>query len=303
MKVAAIDIGSNAVRLQVARLNFNTADDRIKKIEFVRVPIRLGDDAFKNKKISKEKKGIFIKTMKSFKLLMEVFEVEHYTACATSAMREATNAKKILNEIKKDIGLKINIIDGKEESKIILKSIEHCFKPGTNYLTIDVGGGSTEMTLIDNGKIVTSVSFNLGTVRLRDGEVSEKTWQNIEEWVIKNTNGIKQLEAVVTSGTINKISSIINKGGCDGYFSRDELKNFHRKVLKMSIPERIDKLKLNPDRADIIDVSADIYLRILNWANITKIYAPANAGLKDGILNMLYDKFKAMHQHDSPIVK
>jgi exopolyphosphatase/guanosine-5'-triphosphate,3'-diphosphate pyrophosphatase len=124
-----------------------------------------------------------------------------------------------------------------------------------------------------------------------DGEVSEKTWQNIEEWVKSKTQNTANLEAVVTSGTITKISSLINKGGIEGNFTRSELKEFHRKVLKMSIPERMERFKLNPDRADIIDVSADIYLRILNWANINQIYAPANSGLKDGILKLLYDKY------------
>ncbi|MFN4084028.1 MAG: exopolyphosphatase [Bacteroidia bacterium] len=303
MIVAAIDIGSNAVRLQIARLNFNNTEEHIKKIEFVRVPLRLGDDAFKQKKISKEKKHLFYNTMRAYKLLMDAFGVEHYIACATSAMREAENGKKITQKIEEEIGLKINIINGKKESAIILKSIEHYFQTKNNYLTIDVGGGSTEMTLVCDGNILSSVSFNIGTVRLRDGEVTEQTWQTIEEWVVKQTTGIKNLEAVVTSGTISKISNIINKGGYEGYFTRDELKTFHRKVLKMAIPERIDKLKLNPDRADIIDVSADIYLRILNWANISKVYSPANAGLKDGILHLLYEKFKPSPQNASPIVK
>jgi exopolyphosphatase/guanosine-5'-triphosphate,3'-diphosphate pyrophosphatase len=290
-KIAAIDIGSNAVRLQIARINPKDANEPIKKIEFVRVPVRLGDDAFKQRKISKEKRKIFTTAMHAFKLLLEAFEVEHYLACATSAMREAVNGEKITREIKKELGLKIEIIDGKKESAIILHSIKHCFKPQHNYLTIDVGGGSTEMTLVCDSKIISSVSFNLGTVRLMDGEVSEKTWQNIEEWVKSKTQNTANLEAVVTSGTITKISSLINKGGIEGNFTRSELKEFHRKVLKMSIPERMERFKLNPDRADIIDVSADIYLRILNWANINQIYAPANSGLKDGILKLLYDKY------------
>lgn len=291
--IAAIDIGSNAVRLQIARINPKEAEERIKKVEFVRVPVRLGDDAFKYKKISKEKRKVFTKAMHAFMLLMDAFEVNHYMACATSAMREAVNGKKIADEIEKEIGLKINIIDGKKESAIILKSIAHCFKPLHNYLTIDVGGGSTEMSVIHDNKIISSVSFNIGTVRMMDGEVTQKTWQTIESWVLGKTSGIPNLEAVVTSGTINKISSLINKGGIEGNFTRDELRVFHRKVQKMAIPERIEYYKLNPDRADIIEVSADIYLRILNWANIKQIYSPANAGLKDGILQLLYQKYSS----------
>ncbi len=290
MKLAAIDIGSNAVRLQIVRVNENPNDsDLFKKLEFVRVPIRLGDDAFKDQFISKEKRKVFKKAMEAFKLIMDAFEVDHYMACATSAMREAENGQKIADKIYEKCGLKINIITGVRESEIILRSIKNYFKPNTNYLTIDVGGGSTELAVIINGKTINSASFNIGTVRMVDGAVNEKTWQTIESWVKHKTEDVPGLEAVVTSGTINKISVMLNSSNPE-YFTRNQLKDFHRKVSKMSIIERMDNLKLNPDRADIIDVSADIYLRILNWCSIEKIHAP-NAGLKDGILNELYDKY------------
>ncbi len=290
MKFAAIDIGSNAVRLQIVRVNENKNDlDLYKKIEFVRVPIRLGDDAFKHKKISKEKRKIFMKAMQAFKLMLDAFDVDYYMACATSAMREADNGQKIVDKVYDKYNLKINIISGVRESEIILNSIRNYFKPTQNYLTIDVGGGSTEMTVIVNGKPSSSVSFDIGTVRMVDGAVKEKTWQTIEHWVKHKTAEIPNLEAVVTSGTINKISNMLNPDDPE-YFTRKQLKDFHRKVSKMSIEERMDQLKLNPDRADIIDISADIYLRILNWCNIEKIHAP-NAGLKDGMLNELYEKY------------
>lgn len=290
MKLAAIDIGSNAVRLQIVRVNENPNDkDIFKKVEFIRVPIRLGDDAFKTQYISKGKRKIFKQAMYGFKLMLEAFEVDHYMACATSAMREAENGQIIADKIYDKCGLKINIITGVRESEIILRSIKDYFKPNTNYLTIDVGGGSTELAVIKNGITINSASFNIGTVRMVDGAVNEKTWATIESWVKHKTEDIPDLEAVVTSGTINKISVMLNPANPE-YFTREQLKDFHRKVSKMSIMERMDNLKLNPDRADIIDVSADIYLRILNWCNIEKIHAP-NAGLKDGILLELYDKF------------
>ena len=291
MKLAAIDIGSNAVRLQIVRTVDNDPQELFKKVEFVRIPVRLGDDAFKDGKISKDKARIFNKAMKAFMLMMEVFEVDFYMACATSALREASNGHKVAQKVFEKTGLKIRIIDGKEESQIILRSIDTLFDKNKNYLTIDVGGGSTEMTVIQNQKAIHSVSFDIGTVRMFDGAVKEKTWETIEAWVRKNTKGLENLSAVVTSGTINKISNIISEGANTDYFTREQLKNFHRKVTKMSVTERIEQLKLNPDRADIIGTSADIYLRILSWADIEKVYSPANSGLKDGILLDLYDKY------------
>ncbi len=292
MKLAAIDIGSNAVRLQIVRATNDLGSDRFKKIEFLRIPVRLGDDAFKDKKISKEKRKIFFKAMQAFQLIMDAFEVDYYMACATSAMREASNGEKIVQRVREDFGLKIEIIDGKRESELILRSIDHVFEAQKNYLTIDVGGGSTEMTVIKDKRVLNAVSFDIGTVRLMDGAVTEKTWATIETWVKTNTKDLPDLEAVVTSGTINKISHIINEDASEGEFTRDQLKVFHRKVSKMAIDERVTQLKLNPDRADIIELSADIYLRILNWANIVKIKSPENSGLKDGIINELFNTYQ-----------
>ncbi|MCG9879608.1 MAG: phosphatase [Bacteroidia bacterium] len=291
MKLAAIDIGSNAVRLQIVRVNEPGSSDRFKKLEFVRIPIRLGDDAFKEQWISKEKRKIFNQAMHSFYSLLKAFEVDHYLACATSAMREAKNGKKIVKKIEEEIGLKIQIINGSKESELILASILHIFEPEKNYLTIDVGGGSTEMTIISNQKIINSISFDIGTVRLMDGAVSEKTWQTIEHWVKHKTAGLNNMQAVVTSGTINKILGLLHPEQAIKSISRNELKDFHRKVSKMSLQERVEKYKLNMDRADIIDVSADIYLRILNWAGINTILSPDNSGLKDGMIQLLYQKF------------
>jgi exopolyphosphatase/guanosine-5'-triphosphate,3'-diphosphate pyrophosphatase len=290
MKLAAIDIGSNAVRLQIAGVNEDGGAEPLKRVEFIRIPVRLGDDAFRIQKISREKKHLFYKAMRAYKLLIEAFEVDHYMACATSAMREAQNAERILKHVYDEFGLKIEVINGKRENELILKSIMNYFDKNKNYLCIDVGGGSTEMTVITNRVVVNSASFDVGTVRLMDGAVKEKTWQTIEHWVLHKTATHKNLEAVVTSGTINKIFSIITGTSGNNVFTRDQLKIFHKKVVKMSYKERIEQLKLNPDRADIIEFSADIYLRILNWAGIVKIHSPQNSGLKDGILTELYER-------------
>jgi exopolyphosphatase / guanosine-5'-triphosphate,3'-diphosphate pyrophosphatase len=287
VKFAAIDIGSNAVRLQIAQINDN-AKEPFKKVEFVRVPIRLGDDAFNQGKIGKEKRKIFYKAMQSFQLLMELYEVEHYMACATSAMREAKNGEKIVQRVHDNTGIKINIINGKRESELILKSITQHLKPAKSYLTIDVGGGSTEMTVIKNRKAFDSVSFDVGTVRLLDHAVKEKSWFQIEEYVKSHIKDLDDAEAIATSGTINKIAMIINPS-VDPHITTLQLEAFYKDVKKLSMKERIEKYRLNPDRADVIAPSASIYLKILGWGNIHTLHAPS-AGLKDGILYELLER-------------
>lgn len=288
MKIAAIDIGSNAVRLQIARVNPEHENEPFKKVEFVRIPIRLGDDAFNHGKISDEKKDIFYKAMQSFALMMEVFEVEHYMACATSAMREAKNGPKIVEKVFKKTGLQIDIINGKRESELILKSIDQHLIPGKSYLSIDVGGGSTEMTVIKNRKAYDSVSFDVGTVRLLDNAVKKKSWDELEQYVKSHVNDFNGAEAIATSGTINKIAMMINPS-VDPHITTAQLEAFYKDVKKLSMKERIEKYKLNPDRADVIAPSASIYLKILGWGNISRLHAPS-AGLKDGILYELLEK-------------
>jgi exopolyphosphatase/guanosine-5'-triphosphate,3'-diphosphate pyrophosphatase len=290
MKIAAIDIGSNAVRLQIARVNNEVGEEPFKKVEFVRIPIRLGDDAFNEGKIGKDKREIFYKSMQSFALLMDVYEVEAYMACATSAMREAKNGAKIAEKVLEKSGIKIDIINGKRESELILKSIQQHLQPGKSYLTIDVGGGSTEMTVIKNRRAYDSVSFDVGTIRLRDNTVKKKAWDEIEQYVKGHVKDFTDAEAIATSGTINKIAMIINPA-VDPHITTAQLETFYADVKKMSMKERIEKYKLNPDRADVIAPSASIYLKILGWGNIDKMHAPS-AGLKDGILYELLEKIK-----------
>lgn len=271
------------MRLQIARLNDTGSEEIFKRVEFVRIPIRLGDDAFKEGKISKEKKQVFYKAMEAFSLLMEAYGVEHYMACATSAMREAKNGQKIAEKVEERCGLKIDIIDGKRESELILQSIDQYFKPNRTYLTIDVGGGSTEMTVIKNRKSYDSVSFDVGTVRLLDGAIKKKNWDELERYVKNHLTDVKEAKAIATSGTINKIASILNPDSSELQISFAQLEGFYKQLKKMSFAERIETFKLNPDRADVIEPSAEIYLKILKWAGIDQLYAPS-AGLKDGIL-------------------
>ncbi len=287
MKFAAIDIGSNAVRLQIARLNDNPLEP-FKKVEFVRIPIRLGDDAFNRGKISKEKRKQFYKAMHSFKLMMEVFGVQSYMACATSALREANNGDKIVKKVSDEFDLDIEIINGKRESEIILKSITHFLKPDKNYLTIDVGGGSTEMTVIQNLKAYDSASFDVGTVRLLDNGIKKESWTDLENYIKQHFTAIDNSRAIATSGTINKIANIINPTLSEPSITIEELDRFYHTIKKMSLNQLIETYKLNPDRADVMEHSAFLYLKILKWANIEKLFAPS-AGLKDGILYELLE--------------
>jgi len=289
MKIAAIDIGSNAVRLQIARVNETDSAEPFKRVEFVRIPIRLGDDAFKDGKISSEKKQMFYKAMEAFSLLMEAYDVKRYMACATSAMREAANGIKITQKVEALCGLRIEIIDGRRESELILKSINHLFENDKTYLSIDVGGGSTEMTVIKNKRAFDSVSFDVGTVRLLDGAIKKKNWDALEKYVKNHLTDVKDAKAIATSGTINKIAALLNPGSAELQITSDQLEKFYKHIKKLSYNERIETYKLNPDRADVIEPSAEIYLKILKWAGIEQLYAPS-AGLKDGILYHLMEK-------------
>jgi exopolyphosphatase/guanosine-5'-triphosphate,3'-diphosphate pyrophosphatase len=291
VKFASIDIGSNAVRLLISSWTPDNINEPFKRVEFVRVPLRLGDDAFRDKKISKEKKQLLYKAMEAFRLLMDVHGVDDYMACATSAMREAKNGKKIAQKIAEELDIEIDIITGKRESELILRSVKDYFPETGNYLTIDVGGGSTEMTIIEDHEPMFSASFDIGTVRMIDSSIKEKTWDEAEKWIKEHTSHLKTITAIGTSGTMNKLFRMGQEPG-EEFISYTNLQELHKMLKKYTVAERIEKLKLNPDRADVIEPSAFIYLKIMKWAGCEKIHSPS-AGLKDGMLMELasrYDK-------------
>lgn len=297
MKFASIDIGSNAVRLLIVRWNPENNEEPFKRIEFVRIPLRLGDDAFRSKEISKEKRQMLYKAMEAFRLMMDVHDVDDYMACATSALREASNGKKIVDKIRKKLSIEVQIISGKRESELILLSVRDYFPENGNYLTIDVGGGSTEMTIIEDHIPIVSESFDLGTVRMLDGAIKEKTWKEAEKWVKEKTSALKKITAIGTSGTLNKLYRMGQQGN-EKFLHYDKLEEMLKMLRRYSIKERIEKLKLNPDRADVIEPSAYIYLKIMKWAACSKIYCPS-AGLKDGILLDLRSKYQQYLHSDA----
>ena len=291
-KLAGIDIGSNAVRLLVANVITEQDGEHLnpsfKKSALVRVPIRLGADTFITGEISEVNKLRMLKAMKAFKLLMEVHGVEKYYACATSAMRDASNSAAIISEIFKKTSVDIHIIDGKKEAAIIFSTdLSHLIKANNSYLYVDVGGGSTEITLFSKGEIIASKSFKIGTVRLLNSKTKfENVWENMEVWIKENTKGLKNLFAIGSGGNINKIFKLSGKpmGTALTITYINSQLDF---LSKMTYEERITKLDLNPDRADVIIPATRIYLNAMNWSGANKIYVP-KIGLADGIVKSLY---------------
>lgn len=289
MKYAAIDIGSNAVRLLIADIIENNKEISFKKNTLIRVPLRLGDDAFLDKKISDKKSEELIKTMTAFKLLMDVYKVQDYMACATSAMREAINGSELVCKIRKDANLDLQIIEGQQEANIIYSShIEQHLDRKKNYLYIDVGGGSTELSVFSEGELITSRSFNIGAIRILDNQDKEETWIEMKEWVKEFSKTYKNLYGIGTGGNINKLFRMSEeKEGTPLSFAK--LKSMHTYLNSFSLKDRINVLGLNQDRADVIIPACEIYLTLMKWAGVKLVYVP-KVGMVDGIIQLLIEK-------------
>lgn len=291
-KFAAIDIGSNAVRLLINNvIEFPDSPTQFKKSSLVRVPVRLGQDSFTVGEISKQNVNRIIDTMKSFKLLMRVHGVEKYMACATSAMREANNGNELVELIRQKAGIDIEIIDGKKEAAIIASTdLYSMVDRDKTYLYVDVGGGSTEFTIFDRGNIIESKSFKVGTVRLLNEMISKQTWLEIEKWVTKATKKYKKIDIIGSGGNINKLfkMSASKPGEALSYVYLNSQYQF---LQEMSFDQRVSELGLNPDRADVIIPAAQIYLNAFKWSGAKKLHVP-KIGLSDGIIKMLYNQQK-----------
>lgn len=289
-KYGAIDIGSNAIRLLISSVHEEEGKDtRFKKTSLVRVPIRLGADVFKDKKISEANISRMVDAMQAYQLLMKTHNVVKYRACATSAMREAENGREVVSEILEKTGIQIDIIDGKEEASIIaLTDIRYLINRDATYLYVDVGGGSTEFTLFHNGKIMNSKSFKLGTVRLINGMISATIWEEVEQWIEENTASYSRISLIGSGGNINNIFK--NSGKKMGEpLSFLYLSTYFQMLNSLSYEERIWKLNLNQDRADVIIPATRIYLSAMKWSKAKDIYVP-KIGLSDGIIKYLYNK-------------
>jgi exopolyphosphatase/guanosine-5'-triphosphate,3'-diphosphate pyrophosphatase len=289
MKFAAIDIGSNAVRFQISRpLSENNENPAFKKVEYTRLPLRLGEDVFTLGKLSDKKVDLLIKSMQAFVYLMEIFNVDGYLACATSAMRDAENSKEVLKRIKKETGIQINIISGMEESEMIRNAVLDNLPTKQGYIHVDVGGGSTEISFIKNGKLINSESFNVGTVRMFQGANISKENTQMKKWVKENAAPKTEWKALGSGGNINKLFRLINEEKA-GWISLSQMKYKLKVVGKMSKNERIYQLGLNPDRAEVINHAGIIYTNVMRWAKSEKMYV-SGKGLKEGIIKELWKK-------------
>jgi exopolyphosphatase/guanosine-5'-triphosphate,3'-diphosphate pyrophosphatase len=287
-KYAAIDIGSNAMRLLIANIIEEKGKETLfSKSSLVRVPIRLGQDAFTVGEISEENIDRMVDAMKAFKLLMKVHKVEKYMACATSAMREAYNGKEVVEIIKNKSDIKIEIIDGKREAAIIATTdLHYLLKTENNYLYVDVGGGSTEFSLFSGGKMIASKSFKAGTVRLINEVVSDIVWLEIEKWIRTNTENIENITLIGSGGNINKIFKMSGKMQ-DKPLSYIYLNSQYTFLNSLTYEQRISELALNPDRADVIIPALRVYLNAMKWSGARNIFVP-KIGLSDGIVKALY---------------
>ncbi len=289
-RVAAIDIGSNAVRMLISNVLIDGTSHSYKKGNLVRLPIRLGADVFSEGKISKLNGNKLVSGMMAFKRIMEIHDVVTYKACATSAMREAENGEKWVQKVLKKSGIPIQIINGKEEARIIYSTqIAEMLDDTEPHLYVDVGGGSTEITLFYEGKILASQSFNIGTVRILNGKVSEEAWENLKTWLKRISNQFDFINLIGSGGNINKIFKIsgIKNGKPLPYVKLYEI---YKGLNKLSLDQRMSDMSLNPDRADVIVPAAEIFLTVMKTVSSKNVLVP-KVGLPDGLARMAYEDF------------
>ncbi|GAC1302817.1 MAG: rod shape-determining protein [Mucilaginibacter sp.] len=289
MRYAAIDIGSNAVRLLIADVIENNKSVSFKKNTLIRVPLRLGDDAFLDHHLSDKKADDLVKTMQAFRSLMDVYKVTDYRAYATSAMREAKNGPEIVSRIKDDAKIDLEIIQGQKEARIIYGNhAEQGIDKTKNYLYIDVGGGSTELSLFTAGELWASRSFNIGTIRMLDNQDTDESWNDMKEFLRENTKQFKIISGIGTGGNINKLYKLSEEKG-NAPLTFGKLKSLYNYLNSFSLKDRINVLGLNQDRADVIIPACEIYITVMKCANIKNIYVPT-VGLVDGIIQNLIEK-------------
>ena len=292
MRLAAIDIGSNAARLLITDVIEGIGHPpEFSKLNLIRVPLRLGFDVFETGEISEHRTAMIIDAMKAYSHLLKLYEVEHLKACATSAMRDAKNGTEIINRVKEETGIPIEIISGDLEAAVIYENhVAENMDLNNSYLYIDVGGGSTELTLFADGKLIFKQSFNIGTIRLLKNQVEETTWNEMKEMIKLKTKGFKKIVAIGTGGNINKIFSISKKK--DGKpLELSLLKDYFKEFSAVSVKDRIRLFKFKEDRADVIVPALQIFINVMRWADADEILVP-KIGLADGLIQHLYSEVR-----------
>lgn len=290
MKLAAVDIGSNAIRLQITNVTHYEGATTFKRLEYLRFPLRLGMDVFQNQKISDKNRAKFVKLMKAFKLLIDLYEVDDYMVCATSAMRESINGREIVEEVKQDIGLKINIIDGNHEAELINMALWN-YIDENSYLHIDVGGGSTELNIYHQKEKIATKSFRIGSVRALDDSIPISVWRKMHKFISENIGEKDRITCIGTGGNINKIYELAKQRKNARFITIEKIKEIQDYLELFTYDERVNKLNLNEDRADVIIPASKIYLAVMTAASSKKMIVP-DVGLKDGLMQVLYKKNK-----------
>ena len=291
MILAAIDIGSNAARLLISEVVKHGTETEFNKLNLIRIPLRLGFDVFEKGYIGFRKKKMLLNTINAFSALMKVYEVDHYIACATSAMRDASNSKEIIKEIKAETGIKVEVISGDLEAEIIYENhIAELLDANKSYLYIDVGGGSTEVTLFHKSAVAFQKSFNIGTVRILTNKVDDAVWEDLKQTLKEIGRTYPKMIAIGSGGNINKIYSMINSKNLKS-IPIEVIREFHRVLEPMTVEERMHTYLLKRDRADVIVPALNIYAYAMKWANIDEIHVP-KIGLADGLINHLYEQVK-----------
>ncbi|MDQ0067489.1 Ppx/GppA phosphatase family protein [Chryseobacterium lathyri] len=289
MKIAAIDIGSNAARLLINEVKVSNRKPEFIKLNLLRIPLRLGMDVFTMGMIGEEREKMVIDSMKIFSDLMKIYKVEHYRACATSAMRDASNGNEIIKQVKDTSGINIEIISGDEEATLIYENhVAEGLDKEFAYLYIDVGGGSTELTFYENGKMVYEKSFNIGTIRLLNNLVTPENWQEMKDEIQKNIVSKRPVVAIGSGGNINKVFSM-SKTKDGKPMTLSHLKKVYKEFNELSVEERMTKHNLREDRADVLVHALRIFNNVMSWSDISRIFVP-KISVADGLIHNIYSQ-------------
>ena len=289
MILAAIDIGRNAARLLICEVVIKGKETEFNRLNILRIPLQLGFDVFEKGFIGSRKKKMLIDTIKAYKQLMKVYEVEHYMACATSAMRDAQNSKEIIKEIEAETSIEIEIISGELEAEIIYENhIAELLDKEHSYLYMDVGGGSTELTLYHNNELVLQKSVNIGTVRMLTNKVTDETWEELKDICKNIAEKYNHVTGIGSGGNINKIFSLLRSKN-EKYLHANAVKEMQKEILQLSVDERMKKYNIKKDRAEVIVPAIQIYMNLFKWCGIEQILVP-KIGLADGLIQHLYDQ-------------